>query len=61
LLTAAVGIDAHGDDHGPRANLQGLAQPAVEIGSMHVDIGVAGLLQGPVKKGLLLLIDPPLM
>ena len=43
-LKASVGIDAHGDDHGPGANLQGLTQPAVEIGSVHVVVGVAGLL-----------------
>jgi len=43
-LTAAVGVHSIGDDHSPSANLQGLAQPAVEIGRVHVDVGVAALL-----------------
>jgi hypothetical protein len=43
-LTAAVGIDAHGHHHSPRADLQGLAQPPVEIRCVKVDVGVAGLL-----------------
>ena len=56
-LTAAVGIDAHGYDHGPRAHLQGLAQAALEVGGIQVDVGVAGLLQRPAQEGLHLLVD----
>jgi hypothetical protein len=44
-LAAAVGIDAHdGHHHGPRADLQGLAQPPMEIRRVEIDVGVAGLL-----------------
>ena len=54
-LPASVGIDAHGDDHGPRADLQGLAQPPMQVRRVEIDVGVAGLLQGPVQEGLHLL------
>ena len=56
-LPASVGIDAHGDDHGPRADLQGLAQPPMQVRRVEIDVGVAGLLQGPVQEGLHLLVD----
>ena len=45
-LTAAVSIDAHGHDHSPGADLQRLAQAAVQVGGIEVDIGVAAFLQG---------------
>ena len=42
---------------GWRAYLQGLAQPAVEIGRVHINVGKAAVLQGPAKQGLNLLVD----
>ncbi len=54
---AAVGIDAHGDHSSPGADLQGPAQLAVEVGGNEIDVGVAGLLERPVQKGLHLLVD----
>ena len=56
-LPAAVGVDAHGDDHGSGADLQGLAEPAVKVGGIEVEVGVASLVEGPVEEGLHLLVD----
>ena len=56
-LPATDGIDAHGDDHGSGADLQGLAQPPMQVRRVKIDVGVAGLLQGPVQEDLHLLVD----
>ena len=56
-LPAAIRVHPHGDDHGSGADLQGLAQPAMEVGGIEVNVGVAGLLQGPVHEGLHLFVD----
>ena len=57
-LPAAMRVHPHGDDHGSGADPQGLAQPAMEVGGIEVDVGVAGLLQGPVllRRRLRLLV-----
>ena len=56
-LPAAVLVDAHGDDDSAGADLQGLAEAALEVGGIQVDVGVAAALQRPAQKGLHLLID----
>ena len=56
-LPAAIRVHPHGDDHGSGADLQGLAQPAMEVGGIEVNVGVAGLLQEPVHEGLHLFVD----
>jgi hypothetical protein len=55
-LTTAIGIDARA----PRssgADLESLAQSALEVGGIEVDIGIARLLQWPAQEGLRLLVD----
>ena len=44
-LSAAVGIDAHGHDDGPRANLQRLAEPPVQVRRIPVEVRVAAAVQ----------------
>ncbi len=56
-LAAAVSVHAHGHYDGPGADLQGLAQAAVEVGGIEVDVGVTALLQRPVQEGLHLHVD----
>ena len=56
-LPAAIGVHAHGDHHGPGADLHRPAQPAVEVGGIEVEVGVAAGLQRPVEKGLHLHVD----
>ena len=56
-FTASTGVDAHGDDHTPPADLQGLAQPPMEVRRVEIVVGVAEPLQGPVQEGLHLLVD----
>ena len=58
-LPPAVLINAHGDDDCAGADLQGLAQAALEVGGIEVDVGVgvATALQRPGQKGLHLGID----
>ena len=52
-LTAAVGVHSIGDVHSPSANLQGLAQPAVKIGRVHVNVGVgAAALLGLFRRDI---------
>ena len=36
-LTPAVGVHPHRDDHGPGADLQCLAQSAMEVGGIQID------------------------
>jgi hypothetical protein len=60
-LPAPVVIHPHGDDDSAGADLLGLAQPALEVGGIEVDIGVgvgvAATLQRPGQKRLHLGID----
>jgi hypothetical protein len=51
-LTAAIGIDAHGDDDGPGADLQRLAEPAVEVGGVEVEVRVTAAVERPLQEGL---------
>jgi hypothetical protein len=56
-LPMAVGIDAHGDDDSPGADLQGLAQPALEVGGIELDVGIGAAVQRAAQEGLHLLVD----
>ena len=56
-LTAAVGIDAHGDHSSSGADLQAPTKPSMEVGGVEGDVGVAALLQGPIQEGLHLDVD----
>ena len=51
-LSAAVGIDAHRHDDSAGADLQRLAQPAVEIGGIEVEVRVTAAIEGPLQEGL---------
>jgi len=55
---AAVGIEAHGDDDGVGAELQRLAQPAVEIGDIEEELRSAASIEGPLQEGLDMGIEP---
>lgn len=50
-LPAAVPIAPHGDDDGLGADLMSLAQPALEVGGIEVDAGVAAALQRMAQAG----------
>jgi len=56
-LTAAIGIDAHGDDDGSGADLHGSPEPAVEVGGIEIQVGVATGFQRPVQERLHLDVD----
>ena len=56
-LPAAISVHAHGDDDGSGADLHRLAQPAVEVGGIEVQVGVTAGLQGPAEEGLHLDVD----
>ena len=56
-LPAAVLVDAHGDDDSAGADLLSLAEAALEVGGIEIDVGVAAALQGPAQEGLHLLVD----
>jgi hypothetical protein len=56
-LAATILVHPHGDDDNAGADLQGLAQPSLEVGGIQVDVGIACLLQRPAQERLDLLID----
>ena len=56
-LTAAIGINPHGDHRSARGDLLGLALPSIEVGGIQVDVGIASLLQRPAQESLDLLIN----
>ena len=56
-LTATVSIDTHGHHHSPGPDLQRLAQAAMEVGGIEVDIGLTAPLKGPVQERLHLQVD----
>jgi len=55
-LAPSVSIDAHGHHHCPGADLQGLAQAAVQVGGIQIHVGVTAL-KGAVQEGLHLHVD----
>ncbi len=57
-LAVAEGIDADGHHHTPRHHLHVLAEPAVEVGGVEVDVREAGMLQRPLQEGFHLLAQP---
>jgi hypothetical protein len=50
-------IHPHGDDDSAGADLLSLAEAALEVSGIQVDVGVATALQGPAQKRLHLLVD----
>lgn len=44
-------VCAHGLRHSPGAELHRLALTAMQVGGLEVDVGVSGLIQGPVQQG----------
>jgi hypothetical protein len=56
-LPAAIGVHSHGDDDSSGADLHRPAQPAVEVGGIEVEVGVAAGLQRPAEEGLHLDVD----
>ena len=56
-LPAAVLVDAHGDDDSAGADLLSLAEAALEVSGIEVDVGVAAALQRSAQEGLHLLVD----
>ena len=56
-LSAAVGIDAHRHDDSTGADLQGLAQPPVEVGGVEIEVRVAAAVEGPLQEGLNLAVE----
>ncbi len=56
-LSPTLGVHAHGDDDGPGADLHRRAEPAVGVGGIEVQVGIALLLQRTVQKGLHLHVD----
>jgi hypothetical protein len=51
-LTAAIGIDAHGDNKGAGADLQRLAQPPVPVCGVEVEVRVTAAIEGTLQEGL---------
>jgi hypothetical protein len=56
-FTASIGVHAHGHHHGTGADLQRLAQPAVEVGGVEVEVRVAAAVEGPLQEGLNLRVE----
>ena len=56
-FTAAISVDAHGDDNRPGADLHRPAQPAVEVGGIEIQVGVTACLKRPAEEGLHLHVD----
>ena len=51
-LTAPIGVHTHGDDDGPRSDLQRLAEAAVQVGGFKVEVRVTAAIEGPLQEGL---------
>ena len=56
-LPPAIGMNPHGDYHSARGDLLSPAKPALEVGGIQVDVGIASLLQRPAQESLDLLIN----
>jgi hypothetical protein len=50
-------MNPHGDYHSARGDLLSPAKPALEVGGIQVDVGIASLLQRPAQESLDLLIN----
>jgi len=56
-FAAAIGIGAHVNYHGPGADLQSLAQTAVDVGGIEPQATLVALLDRPAQERLHLLVD----
>ena len=57
-LPSAIGVDAHGHDQSPRADLEGLAAPAVLERRIQVELCLTAAVQRPLQERSDLTVEP---